>query len=102
VEPARADSCAGTARSLRSAARAGRLSAARGRTRRRDCRSAPRLGCRALFGSPPVLCTEERDAESGFDYFGARYYASRLGRFTTVDPALNIEAALADPQRWNR
>jgi RHS repeat-associated protein len=45
---------------------------------------------------------KERDAETGLDYFGARYYASRSGRFTSVDPALDIEAALFDPQRWNR
>ena len=45
---------------------------------------------------------QERDAETGLDYFGARYYASRLGRFTTVDPATDIDAALVDPQHWNR
>jgi RHS repeat-associated protein len=45
---------------------------------------------------------KERDAETGLDYFGARYYASRAGRFTSVDPALDIEGALVDPQRWNR
>jgi RHS repeat-associated protein len=45
---------------------------------------------------------KERDANSGLDYFGARYYASQTGRFTTVDPLTNIDAALTDPQRWNR
>jgi RHS repeat-associated protein len=45
---------------------------------------------------------KERDVETGLDYFGARYYASRTGRFTTVDPVMNIEAALLNPQRWNR
>jgi RHS repeat-associated protein len=45
---------------------------------------------------------KERDAETGLDYFGARYYASRTGRFTTVDPVMPIEDALLDPQRWNR
>jgi RHS repeat-associated protein len=45
---------------------------------------------------------KERDAETGLDYFGARYYAQRAGRFTTVDPAMDIDAALTDPQRWNR
>jgi RHS repeat-associated protein len=29
---------------------------------------------------------KERDMESGFDYFGARYYDSRIGRFLTNDP----------------
>ena len=54
--------------------------------------------------SPDVrqFAGKERDAETGLDYFGARYYASGTGRFTTVDPVLNMEAALTDPQRWNR
>jgi RHS repeat-associated protein len=54
-------------------------------------------------GTDPVRFTgKERDVETGLDYFGARYYASRSGRFTTVDPALDIEQALVDPQLWNR
>ncbi len=43
---------------------------------------------------------EERDPETGFDYFGARYLISGLARFTTVDPA-NASAVLHDPQGWN-
>ncbi|MBX7185678.1 MAG: RHS repeat-associated core domain-containing protein [Vicinamibacteria bacterium] len=45
---------------------------------------------------------KERDAETGLDYFGARYFASKVGRFTTVDPLMTIPANLANPQRWNR
>jgi RHS repeat-associated protein len=45
---------------------------------------------------------KERDIESGFEYFGARYYASSNGRFTSVDPVLDMDQALVDPQRWNR
>jgi RHS repeat-associated protein len=45
---------------------------------------------------------KERDAETGLDYFGARYYASRTGRFTTVDPVVLLDAAFRDPQLWNR
>jgi RHS repeat-associated protein len=30
---------------------------------------------------------KERDTESGLDYFGARYYASTMGRFMTPDPS---------------
>jgi RHS repeat-associated protein len=45
---------------------------------------------------------KERDADTGFNYFGARYYASGTGRLTTVDPVLDIESSLEDPQRWNR
>jgi RHS repeat-associated protein len=54
-------------------------------------------------GNDPLRFTgKERDAETGLDYFSARYYASRTGRFTTVDPVIPIEDALLDPQRWNR
>jgi RHS repeat-associated protein len=53
-------------------------------------------------GQPRRFTGKERDAETGLDYFGARYYRASHGRFTTVDPALNIPAALVDPQRWNR
>ena len=42
---------------------------------------------------------KERDAESGLDYFGARYYDHKLYRFLSLDPAAC--AALGDPQEWN-
>ena len=44
---------------------------------------------------------KERDAESGLDYFGARYYHSVAGRFISVDPLLD-SGRLSDPQTWNR
>ncbi|MCX6544157.1 MAG: RHS repeat-associated core domain-containing protein [Acidobacteria bacterium] len=44
----------------------------------------------------------ERDAETGLDYFGARYYRASVGRFSTVDPELSVKEAVVDPQRWNR
>ena len=30
--------------------------------------------------------SKERDVETGYDYFGARYYDSRIGRWMSVDP----------------
>jgi RHS repeat-associated protein len=61
---------------------------------------------------------KERDTETGLDYFGARYYASTQGRFTSVDPYdINMERQYEDdrdeankllyryitnPLRWNR
>jgi RHS repeat-associated protein len=44
---------------------------------------------------------KERDTQTGLDYFGARYYASTMGRFTSPDPKAR-SAKLADPQSWNR
>jgi RHS repeat-associated protein len=48
---------------------------------------------------------KERDAESGNDYFGARYYASTLGRFMSPDWSAKVEpvpyAKLVDPQSLN-
>ncbi len=53
-------------------------------------------------GQPRRFTGKERDRETGLDYFGARYYAAPVGRFTTVDPVYNWNANLLDPQRWNR
>jgi len=44
---------------------------------------------------------KERDVESGLDYFGARYFASFHFRFLSVDPKMNKQTALANPQAWN-
>ena len=44
---------------------------------------------------------KERDAESGRDYFGARYYGSALGRFTSPDPSGLLAQKPQDPQSWN-
>jgi RHS repeat-associated protein len=44
---------------------------------------------------------QERDAETGLDYFQARHYASIQGRFTAVDPLI-ASASYGDPQSWNR
>jgi RHS repeat-associated protein len=48
---------------------------------------------------------KERDAESGNDYFGARYYASSMGRFLSPDWSAKAEplpyAKLDNPQTLN-
>lgn len=44
---------------------------------------------------------KERDAETGFDYFGARYFSAAQGRFTSPDPLLN-SGQPGNPQTWNR
>jgi RHS repeat-associated protein len=48
---------------------------------------------------------KERDAESGLDYFGARYYASNMGRWMSPDWADKPEAVpysdLENPQSLN-
>jgi RHS repeat-associated protein len=42
---------------------------------------------------------KERDSESSLDNFGARYFASTMGRFLSPDP---ISGTLANPQSLNR
>jgi RHS repeat-associated protein len=44
---------------------------------------------------------KERDTESGNDYFGARYYSSAMGRFTSPDP-IPISLEIDNPQSWNK
>jgi RHS repeat-associated protein len=43
--------------------------------------------------------SKERDTESGNDYFGARYYASSMGRFMSPDPT---GGHVEDPQSLNK
>jgi RHS repeat-associated protein len=43
---------------------------------------------------------KERDAETQLDYFGARYYGSALGRFTSADRPF-ADQHPEDPQSWN-
>ena len=44
---------------------------------------------------------KERDAESGLDYFGARYLSGGMGRFVSADPKM-FPDAVYDPQSWNK
>jgi RHS repeat-associated protein len=62
------------------------------------CASNPAVGA----GQPRKFTGKERDSETGLDYFGARYYGSKIGRFTTTDPVVDQKAVMVDPQLWNR
>lgn len=52
-----------------------------------------------------IYIGKERDAESGLDYFGTRYYSSAIGRFLTPDWAAKPTAVpygdFGDPQSLN-
>lgn len=68
-----------------------------------ECTTGACAANASLPGDQPRQYTgKERDAETGLDYFGARYYAAGTGRFTTVDPLYTWTDNLADPDRWNR
>jgi RHS repeat-associated protein len=55
----------------------------------------------AAYILQPRYTGKERDAESGLDYFGARYYASTMGRFSSPDPTGLYFADPTDPQSLN-
>ncbi|OHE79781.1 MAG: hypothetical protein A2107_00020 [Verrucomicrobia bacterium GWF2_62_7] len=59
------------------------------------------LGVAARWNPQRVRFTgKERDAETGLDYFGARYMSSAQGRFTSPDKPL-LDQFENDPQSWN-
>lgn len=67
------------------------------------CTSLP-FGDQESCGSYPtehLFTGKERDSESGNDYFGARYYASSMGRLLSPDPETPTPLHLLNPQRWN-
>ncbi len=71
-----------------------------------DCSSLPfgeNLNCTQSIDGPTEhhFTGKERDAESGNDYFGARYYNSNMGRFLSPDPQGNSYADYSNPQTWN-
>jgi RHS repeat-associated protein len=60
----------------------------------------------AQYPAPPDVADQkftgkERDAETGLDYFGARYFSGAQGRFTSADPKVISGQKLSDPQQWN-
>jgi len=74
------------------------------------CQSLPfgdQLYCTGSLTSPTEhhFTGKERDTESGLDYFGARYYASNMGRWMSPDWATKAEpvpyAKLDNPQSLN-
>ena len=71
-----------------------------------DCSSLPygdQLDCTQSTVAPTEhhFTGKERDSESGLDYFGARYYASSMGRFLSPDPMGIASGSLANPQSLN-
>jgi RHS repeat-associated protein len=59
------------------------------------------------FGDPlydfhvrPRCTGKERDAETGLDFFGARYFSGAQGRFTSADQPF-ADQDPSDPQSWN-
>jgi RHS repeat-associated protein len=63
------------------------------------------LVCNGTDATPLHFTGKERDTESGNDYFGARYYASSMGRFLSPDWSATAEpvpyAKLTSPQSLN-
>jgi RHS repeat-associated protein len=55
-------------------------------------------------GNPDTLAQKftgkERDAETGLDYFGARYFSGAQGRFTSADKPFADQHG-GNPQSWN-
>jgi RHS repeat-associated protein len=54
----------------------------------------------ASSGVKQQFTGQQRDAETGLDYFWARTYHPSIGRFLSVDPS-SAGARISDPQSWN-
>jgi RHS repeat-associated protein len=73
----------------------------------RTCASLPFGDVETCAPTPTehLFTGKERDNESGNDYFGARYYASSMGRFLSPDWSAKVEpvpyAKLDNPQSLN-
>jgi RHS repeat-associated protein len=67
-------------------------------------RTANCFGSAVYPGSPDIenvkFTGKERDAETGLDFFGARYFSGAQGRFTSPDAPFNDQHP-EDPQSWN-
>lgn len=77
----------------------------------------PGLGYVTTDDTRQRFTEKERDSESSLDYFGARYFSSPQGRFTSADPfdpvvergashseegEAHFHRYLTQPQHWNR
>jgi RHS repeat-associated protein len=69
-----------------------------GNPRVTDC-VVPTNGVGAPDATEHHFTGKERDAESGNDFFTARYYASSFGRFASPDDGSDQNPS--DPQSWN-
>jgi RHS repeat-associated protein len=49
----------------------------------------------------PKFTGQQRDKETGLDFFGERYLSSAQGKFTSPDALIMKKEWLGDPQRWN-
>jgi len=58
------------------------------------------MGYGTTDGIRQKFTSKERDNETGLDFFGARYYGSTQGRFTSADDFLN-DTSPVDPASWN-
>jgi RHS repeat-associated protein len=58
------------------------------------------LGYQADEGVRQKFSNQERDTETALDYFGARYYSAKQGRFSSVDNFLN-DTTVNDSGSWN-
>jgi RHS repeat-associated protein len=71
----------------------------------RNCVSLPFGDGLSCFGGTDAtqhhFTGKERDAESGLDNFGYRYYASTMGRFSSPDPSGLYFADPTNPQSLN-
>jgi RHS repeat-associated protein len=82
-----------------------------------DYAGNPELTCQSLPFGDSQMCApvvsgvsdttehhftgKERDTASGLDYFGARYYGSSMGRFSSPDPSGLMYADQENPQSFN-
>src|SRR6185437_14448129 len=66
-----------------------------------NCFSVPNAPASADESTPLHFTGKERDIESGNDNFGARYYASSMGRFLSPDPSGLFYADPTNPQSLN-